>query len=184
MAFSIALECFAIQISAKSWLINLFGGWPEQELGLLDYVVGSAYAAITFSYDVARVVRETWGASAIHGFVEKDPADQKKMVWRRMTIPAGTRVLQIEELITTSGTFREVCRAIKEGNSEPVEFSPIVGALVHRPPKLPADYGARKVVAAIEKEIWAVDPKDCELCQAGSPRYRPKTHWAELTGKK
>jgi len=78
----------------------------------------------------------------------------------------------------------EVRRAVEEGNGEPVHFLPIVGALVHRPPRLPADYGDRKVIAVIEKEIWAVDPKDCPLCKAGSPRYRPKTHWAELTGKK
>lgn len=165
-------EIFAIQLARRLM---------EAGLGKVDWVVGSAYAAITFSYEVARVLR------AIHGFVEKDPTDPtgKKMTWRRMTIPAGSRVLQVEELITTSGTFREVRRAIEEGQGdERVEFLPIIGALVHRPPKLPADYGGLKVVALIEKEIWAVDPKDCPLCKAGSLRYRPKTHWAELTGKK
>lgn len=146
----------------------------------VDWVIGSAYAAITFSYEVAKALR------AIHSFVEKDSADLKgkKMLWARMKIPAGAKVLQIEELITTSGTMTEVRRAVEEGNGEPVNFLPIVGALVHRPPRLPADYGDRKVIAVIEKEIWAVDPKDCSLCKAGSPRYRPKTHWAELTGKK
>jgi orotate phosphoribosyltransferase len=150
------------------------------KLGRVDWVVGSAYAAITFSYEVARIL------GAIHGFVEKDPADPagKRMFWRRVTIPAGSKVLQVEELITTSGTFREVRRAIEEGNGEPVEFLPLVGCLVHRPPKLPADYGDRQVIALIEKEVWAVKPEDCSLCKAGSIRYRPKSHWAELTGKK
>jgi len=145
-----------------------------------DWVVGSAYAAITFSYEVAKVT------GAVHGFVEKDPTDPKgkRMSWARMKIPAGSKVLQIEELITTSGTVIEVRRAIEEGNGEPIIFLPVIGALVHRPPKLPVDYGGRKVVALIEREIWAVDPKDCPLCKAGSIRYRPKTHWAELTGKK
>jgi len=106
------------------------------------------------------------------------------MLWARMKIPAGAKALQIEELITTSGAMTEVRRAVEEGNGEPVNFLPIVGALVHRPPRLSADYGDRKVIAVIEKEIWAVDPKDCPLCKAGSPRYRPKTHWAELTGEK
>lgn len=145
-----------------------------------DWVIGSPYAAITFSYEVAKALKAT------HGFTEKDPVDPKgkKMLWARMKISAGAKVLQIEELITTSGTMTEVRRAVEEGNGEPVNFLPIVGALVHRPPKLPADYGDRKVVALIEKEIWAVEQKDCPLCKAGSPRYRPKTHWAELTGKK
>jgi len=145
----------------------------------VDWVIGSPYAAITFSYEVAKAL------GAIHGFAEKDPADPqgKKMIWRRMVIPKDAKVLQIEELITTSGTFREVRQAIEEGNPESVKFLPIVGALVHRPPKLPADYGEIKVIALVEKEVWAVDPSECDLCKAGSVRYRPKTHWKELTGK-
>lgn len=145
----------------------------------VPWVIGSPYAAITFSYEVAKHL------GAIHAFVEKDPSDseQRRMLWRRMTIPEGDQVLQVEELITTLTTTNEVRRAVEEGNSEPVSFIPIVGALVHRPPKLPVDYGDRKVIALIEKEVWAVEPP-CSLCQAGSPRYRPKTHWKELTGKR
>lgn len=153
--------------------------WALKEQGIEkpDWVIGSPYAAITFSYEVAK------SFGAIHGFCEKDPTDLKKMLWKRRTIPQGSKVLQIEELITTAGTMNAVRKAIEEGNSEPVEILPIVGALVHRPPKLPVDYGDRKVVALIEKEVWAVDPAECPLCKAGSVRYRPKTHWKELTGK-
>lgn len=145
-----------------------------------DWVVGSSYAAITFSYEVAKAF------GAIHDFVEKDRSDPKgkRMAWQRVKIPAQSTVLQIEELITTSGTMMEVRRAIEEGNGEEINFLPIIGVLVHRPPELPADYGDRRVVALIEREIWAVDPNDCPFCKAGSVRYRPKTHWAELTGKK
>lgn len=159
---------------ARNILKVIRGPWNWGEF----WVIGSPYAAITFSYEVAKRL------SAVHGFAEKDPADPtgKRMVWRRRTIPRGSKVLQIEELITTSGTFREVRRAIQEGNEEPVDFYPVVGTLVHRPPKLPADYGDVKVVALVEKEVWAVDPP-CDLCKAGSRRYRPKTHWKELTGK-
>lgn len=148
--------------------------------GGADWVVGSAYAAITFSYEVAKLL------DAIHGFTEKDPADPtgKKMLWRRMQIPSGAKVLQIEELITTSHTFKEVKRAIEEGNIEPVEFLPAVGALIHRPRKLPVDYDGIKILALVEQEVWAVKPEDCPLCKAGSRRLRPKSNWAELTGKK
>jgi orotate phosphoribosyltransferase len=150
-----------------------------QRIEEIDWVVSSSYAAITFGHEVAKVLK------AIFMLVEKDPADPKgkKMLWRRMTIPAGSKVLQVEELITTSGTFQEVRRAVEEGNSEPVTFIPTVGTLVHRPPKLPIEYDGRKVVALVEKEIRAFDPKECPYCKVGSPRYRPKTHWRELTGK-
>jgi len=146
----------------------------------IDWVVGSAYAAITFSHDVANFL------FAVHGFVEKDPVNAKKMVWPRLQIPRGSVVLQVEELITTFGTVNAVRQAIEQGNGEPVTFLPVVGAIVHRPPKLPADYGDRRVVALIEREVWAVEQGDCPLCNAGSPRLRPKikAHWAELTGKK
>lgn len=155
---------------------------PKSPL-IADCVVGSPYAAITFSYEVAKAL------GVHHYFVEKDPADQKgkRMVWRRTQLPTGTRILQIEELITTSGTLREVRRAIQEGNKELVVFLEVVGVLVHRPPKLPADYsdlGVRQVVSLIEKEVWAVPPKECPLCAQGSKRLRPKQNWAELTGRK
>lgn len=145
-----------------------------------DWVVSSAYAAITFGHEVAKAMK------AIFMLAEKDPQDPqaKRMVWRRMTIPTGARVLQVEELITTSGTFQEVRRAVEEGNAEkPVVFISDVGALVHRPPKLPIEYGDRRVIALIEREIQAFKPEECPYCKIGSTRYRPKTHWRELTGK-
>lgn len=145
----------------------------------VDWVIGSPYSAITFSYEVAKIF------GAIHSFAEKDPTDPegKKMIWRRMTIPAGANVLQIEELVTTSGTFKKVQRAIEEGNAEPVNFLPEIGILIHRPSKLPVDYGDRKAIALVEKVVWSTEQENCLLCKAGSPRYSPKSHWRELTGK-
>lgn len=144
----------------------------------VKWVVGSSYAAITFSYEVAKQL------DVYHGFTEKDPVNPKKQIWQRLNIPAESTVLQIEELITTTGTFKEVRRAIEEGNEGKVNFLPTVGTIVLRPPKLQTDYEGIRIVALVEKEIWAVKPEDCPLCKAGSPRYRPKTHWKELTGKR
>jgi len=147
----------------------------------IDWVVGSDHAAATFSYEVAKVL------NAQHDFTEKDPNNPKKQIWKRLTIPEGSLVLQVEELITTSNTFREVRRAIEEGNSEKANFLPIIGTIIHRPPNLPISYTINsnpiKVVSLIEKEVWAVEPENCLLCKMGSPRYRPKTHWKELMGK-
>lgn len=148
--------------------------------GKVQWTIGSPMAAITFAHDVARVAE-----IPINQFVEKDPADPKgkRMLWKRMAIPEGDNVLQIEELITTSHTTNEVERAIKEGNPYPVTFVPYIGAIVHRPPKMVKKYGDREVIALIEKEIYAVPPEECPLCKKGSKRLRPKTNWKELTGK-
>ncbi len=151
----------------------------EAGIEKVDWVIGSPYAAITFSHEVAK------GFNAVHAFTEKDPSDRKgkKMIWRRMQIPKDAVVLQAEELITTSDTFREIRRAVEQGNYEPVNWLSTVGTLIHRPPKLPADYGDISVIALVHKEIWAVEPEDCPLCAKGSKPLRPKTHWKELTGK-
>jgi len=145
----------------------------------VGWVIGSPYAAITFSYEIAKLL------GAVHGFPEKDPTDpeKKRMIWKRWQIPEGAKVLQIEELITTLGTTMGVRQAIKEGNPEPVNLIFTVGALVHRPSKLPISYAELRIVSLIEKEVWAVDPSECPLCKAGSPRLRPKAHWVELTGR-
>lgn len=143
----------------------------------IDWVVGSPYSAITFSYEVAKLLE------AVHGFPEKDPNNPKKFIWRDFIIPEGAKVLQIEELITTSNTFYEVRRAINQANPYPVDFLPIVGSLVHGPPRLPVNYSETIVISLIEKKIWAVEPSECPLCKAGSKRLKPKSNWAELTGK-
>ena len=146
----------------------------------VDWVIGSPMAGITFSHDVARVL----GAS-ISMFTEKDPKQKGKMLWNRVVIPEGATVLQIEELTTTSKTLNAVKEAVDSGNPNPVNWLPYIGIFVHRPPKLPVDsYGNRRVISLIETEVWAVLPEECSLCKAGSIRYRPKTHWKELTGKK
>jgi orotate phosphoribosyltransferase len=144
------------------------------------WVISSAYAAITFGYDVAEEQK------AVFMFVEKDCSDPKgkKMVWNRMNIPEDAFVLQIEELITTSDTFREVRRAVLEGNENPVTFLPFVGALVHRPDKLPKQYEGIEVIALLEKEVSNFDPEKCPLCEKGSKAVRPKKNWKLLTGKK
>lgn len=81
-----------------------------------DWVIGSAYAAITFSYEVA------WYMGAIHGFVEKDQTDPegKRMKWSRFAILAGSTFLQVEELVTTSGTLEQVHTVVHKENPEPV----------------------------------------------------------------
>lgn len=139
-------------------------------------------AGITFGHDVAR----TLGAS-IFMFTEKDPDPDKKgaMLWKRMVIPEGATVLQVEELTTTAKTLNAVQSAVDTGNHPtPVNWLHWIGILVHRPPILPvARYSNRGVIPLIEQAIWAVDPSKCSLCQSGSTRYRPKTHWKELTGK-
>ncbi|OHB18736.1 MAG: hypothetical protein A3D40_01835 [Parcubacteria group bacterium RIFCSPHIGHO2_02_FULL_40_12] len=144
----------------------------------VDWIVGSAYAAITFSYELARQL------GARHGFVEKDPANPKRILWSRLTIPAGSMILQCEELITMLGTTMEVRRVIQESNKEPVFFLPDVATAVYRPEKLQG--GLIDVISLVAREVKTWEPDQCPLCAQGSERLRPRAtqeNWARLTGK-
>jgi len=152
----------------------------QNVLSRVNMVIGSSYSTITFSYELAA----RFGVK--HGFTEKDPSDPKgkKMIWKGGKIGSKEKVLQVEDLITTSHTFFEVRRAMQEENSEPINFLNVVGCIVHRPPNLSVNYDGLKIISLIEMEIWAVKPEDCSLCKAGSRRLRPRGNWKELkTGK-
>src|SRR3989344_3438873 len=149
------------------------------ELELTDcfrWVVGSAYSAITFSYEMAKLFKVK------HGFAHKGESQQ--MIWRDGVIRPDESVLQIEELITTEKTLRGVRKAIDEahGNGN-VRFLPVVGCIVHRPASL-LEVTDIKIVSLIQREIWKVKAEHCPLCEAGSPRLKPKEHWRELTKKR
>ncbi len=144
----------------------------------IDWVIGSPMAGITFAHDVARAL-----GAPINMFVEKDPNNPGKMLWNRVDIPEGANVLQIEELTTTAKTLNAVQEAVDQGNPYPVNWIPYIGILIHRPPSFVTRYGEREVIPLVERQVWAVPQDECSLCDAGSKRVRPKTHWEELTGK-
>jgi hypothetical protein len=154
---------------------QLLEAWP------LKCVVGSAYAAITFSQNVAYVLQTRYGArKVIHREIEKGVG--KEFVWQRRTLEDGTLVVNIEELIKSKGTVQKVRNAIQAGNEFPIQFSPYVGTIVLRPPQLTSEYD--DIVALVKKEIQTWDPKECPLCRRGSKRISsPKKNWKELTGK-
>jgi orotate phosphoribosyltransferase len=151
----------------------------EEKIKRIDYVVAPPYGGITLGHEVAKIM----GAKFM--FVEKDPNDPKgkKMIWQRLAIPAGATVLQVDELITTTSTIKEVRKAIQAGNPEMVTFTPFVGTLVFRPADLKAEQEYR-IVSLIRQEVQNFEPSECPYCKAGSPRVRPKKNWDKLTGKR
>jgi|SRR5680860_195587 len=144
----------------------------------VDWVIGSPMAGITFAHDVARDL-----GAKVNLFVEKDFDNPGKMLWNRMSIPKDDFVLQIEELTTTAKTLDAVQEGVNQGNSNEVQWLSLVGILVHRPPSSVQYYGERKVIALIEKEVWAVAQDKCYLCDEGSDRFRPKSNWDKLNKK-
>lgn len=142
----------------------------------VDWVIGSPYSAITFSYELAKIFR------ARHGFVEKGISDggQDRMVWKGGTLSAGKKILQAEELISTTATLLKVYEAVQSQNEFSLNFLPVVGTIIHRPPALPAVYEGLQIVSLVEVAVFAVEQDKCPLCKLGSKRVRPKENWHEL----
>jgi hypothetical protein len=148
-------------------------------LGKVDGVFGSPYSSILLAGDVGRLL-------GVKTYVpEKDPSDLtcKRMLFKPDDpVPEGSVLLQIEELVTTFDSGEATKQAIIAGNPYPVTFSPFVGVLVHRPPKIVRGLpDGRVIVPFIERQVDACNPADCPLCKQGSVPLSPKTNWAELT---
>jgi len=147
---------------------------------LVDCVVGSPYSAITTSFEVARKL------GALHFFAEKDPSDpdRKRMIFKEK-IPSGARVLQVEELITTSGTFAKVRNAVQAKNNGQVNFLPYVATIIHRPSEVVPFYrfGQEeiRVLPLVDVVVESFKQSECPLCAKGSERLSAKENWAKLT---
>lgn len=141
--------------------------------GKVDWVVGSDHAGADFSHAVA-----TWLLTQ-HDFTEKGP--NKTQIWNRFMIEPGEAVLQVEELVTTTGTLQAVRDGIRRSHPHPVKFAPIVATLIHRSHVYEFEGAPIIYLAHYDIETW--EPEWCPLCKAGSVRLRPKQNWARLTGR-
>jgi len=139
----------------------------------VDYIVSSSMAAIPFGDGIASYLGLTFV------YTEKVDGVQKL---KRFEVPSKARILQVEELITTMGTTRQVTNAIIEKNKN-VEFvrdrdgKIVVLTLVHRPEKLPIEYPDYRILPLVELEIHNWTPESCPLCKAGSEALKPKSNW-------
>jgi len=140
----------------------------------VDYIVSSSMAAIPFGDGVATYLG---GISFV--YAEKVNGVQRL---KRFEIPKKAKILQVEELITTMKTTRQVTEAVISKNKN-VEFvrdrdgKIVVLTLVHRPEKLPIEYPDYRILPLVELEIHNWTPESCPLCKAGSEALKPKSNW-------
>lgn len=107
------LRCFlATKLLHKAIpFIEKCGFSPEK----IDYVVSSSMAAIPLGEAIANAL------NLIFIYTEKDKCQKQKL--KRFEIPDGAVVLQVEELITTLKTTREVREAVISKNNNIVFVS-------------------------------------------------------------
>jgi len=124
-----------------------------------ELVVGPAMGGILVAYEVSRHM----GLKNI--FAERENG---AMTFRRgFTIEPGTKVLVVEDVVTTGGSVLEVMSLLKAKGAEVVG----VGVLVDRS-NGKVDFGVpMEAVISMEVPSWQAD--SCPLCAAGTPAVKP-----------
>lgn len=124
-----------------------------------ELVVGPAMGGILVAYEVSRHM----GLKNI--FAERENG---AMTFRRgFTIEPGTKVLVVEDVVTTGGSVLEVMSLLKAKGAEVVG----VGVLVDRS-NGKVDFGVpMQAVISMEVPSWQAD--SCPLCAAGTPAVKP-----------
>lgn len=125
----------------------------------VELVVGPAVGAVQMAFEVSRHL----GCRNL--FAERE---QGVMTLRRgFVIPPGTRVLVVEDTVTTGGTVQEVVDLVQARGG----IVAGVGAIVDRSGGA-ADFGV-PLRACVRMDIPSWPPEDCRLCREGVPLTKP-----------
>jgi orotate phosphoribosyltransferase len=133
----------------------------DQAIGI---VVGPTTGGVILAFEVAR---QLGVASA---YAERSTNSEFAREFRRgTTFPLNSRVLIVDDILTTGGSLRETLDALA---AHPVEVAG-VAVLVDRSGG-EADLGVPYVaLAAVDIETW--DAAECPLCRRGEPVVKPGT---------
>lgn len=125
----------------------------------IDIVIGPAVGGIILAYEVARQLE----VRAL--FAERENG---AMTLRRgFEIKPGSRVLVVEDVITTGGSVKEVIELVRSVGGEVVGVASVV------------DRSGGKVLfdvpfkSAIKIEIETFEPAECPMCKTGSVAVKP-----------
>jgi orotate phosphoribosyltransferase len=130
----------------------------------IDIVVGPTTGGVILAFEVGRQL----GVAA--AYAERSASGDAAREFRRgTTFPTGSRVLVIDDILTTGGSLRETLAALAH---YPVEVTG-VAVLVDRSGGV-VDLGVRYVALAT-MEITTWDASDCPLCRHGRPIVKPGT---------
>ena len=92
------------------------------------------------------------------------------MVLRRgFAVPAGTRILVVEDVVTTGGSVRKTVAHLRERGAEVVG----IGALIDRSGGKAEFDVPFSALARLDIDTYA--PADCPLCAGKTPLVEPDT---------
>jgi orotate phosphoribosyltransferase len=125
----------------------------------VETVAAPAIGGIIIGWEVARAlnVRSIW-----------TEREEGRMTLRRgFSVRPGERLLVVEDVITTGGSTRETCDALRAAGALVVGAASIIDRSGGR-----SDVGVPRIALAT-LEVPAVAPADCPLCAQGLPAVKP-----------
>jgi orotate phosphoribosyltransferase len=137
-------------------LATQLAGWFEEER--VDLVAAPAVGGIVIGFAVAQAL----GAPLV--FSERE--DGRMTLRRGFGVPAGTRVLVVEDVVTTGGSVAEVVDLVRAAGAEVVG----VAALIDRGGEKAFDAPYRPL---LELQVDSWEPSACALCEAEEPLTSP-----------
>lgn len=128
------------------------------DLGKIDYVVGPAVGGIIPAYEVSRHLKvpNVW--------VEREDG---KFKLRRFEMEPGSRVVIIEDIVTTGLSIREAITSLQEIGANVLAASCLIDRSAGK-----ADIGA-KLIALAEFEVPAYEPENIPPELAAIPPVKP-----------
>jgi orotate phosphoribosyltransferase len=125
----------------------------------IEAVASPAIGGLIIGYEVARHLNVPFF------WTERD---QGVMTVRRgFAVPAGQRILVVEDVVTTGGSTREAIAAIRQAGGEVVAAGSIIDRSNGR-----ADVGVPRISLA-QLEVPGYEPAVCPRCLRGEPAVKP-----------
>ncbi|HXH71403.1 MAG TPA: orotate phosphoribosyltransferase [Mariprofundaceae bacterium] len=127
----------------------------------VDMVVAPAIGGLVIGQEVSRQLNKP--------FIFTERKEGQMQLRRGFTIPAGARVLVVEDVITTGGSVRECMQVVREHGGRPIK----VLAVVDRAPGSEGRFDVpHETAIALHVETYA--PDNCPLCREGMlPPVKP-----------
>lgn len=124
-----------------------------------DVIIGPAIGGIILAYEVARQLRQ----KAL--FAERENGVMK--LRRGFEIKKGSRVVVVEDVVTTGGSVKEVIGLVENLGSSVVA----VGSIIDRS-NGEADFKCH-FENILKVNVESFDADECPLCKQGSAPYKP-----------
>jgi orotate phosphoribosyltransferase len=134
------------------------------DLAQVDLVVGPTTGGILLAFEIGRQL----GLPAAYAERARDGASERSFK-RGTLIEPGTRVLVVDDILTTGGSVRETLAALNATGAAVIA----IGLLVDRSGGS-VSFGVPMVsLAVLDIETFA--PEDCPLCRDNVPMTKPGT---------